>query len=349
MTRSTVWTIGLALAGIVGCSSTEATTSTTTTSSSSSGSTSSGVGGAGGQGAGGGASGGHDPGSKTLSASIGPVTVASGEERTQCIVMNLKNPEAVFARKFTTTLHEGSHHMIVYKSNAKQEDLTPKDCAPLSGLLSGSHPVFIAQQAHSVLDFPTDNGTPVALKLEANQMLKIEMHYINTTQGPLDVIGTSDIDVLPLTANVIESDLAFWGTGKIDIPANGEYDTGVKFQPALAGAKVFALTTHQHHLGTSMKVWKSKDAMDTSNMVTEGTNWNDEPLALFSPALEFPTNGNAKLSTEGFSYDCHWKNTTASHVGFGESFYDEMCFLWMYYYPSQGFQVCTDGFCKTTP
>ena len=28
-------------------------------------------------------------------------------------------------------------------------------------------------------------------------------------------------------------------------------------------------------------------------------------------------------------------------VSFGESFNDEMCFLWHYYYPSQGFQVCS--------
>jgi hypothetical protein len=33
-------------------------------------------------------------------------------------------------------------------------------------------------------------------------------------------------------------------------------------------------------------------------------------------------------------------------VKFGESFNDEMCFLWQYYYPSQGFQLCVDGFCK---
>ena len=30
---------------------------------------------------------------------------------------------------------------------------------------------------------------------------------------------------------------------------------------------------------------------------------------------------------------------------FGESALREMCFLWVYYYPSHGFDVCTDGTC----
>jgi hypothetical protein len=36
-------------------------------------------------------------------------------------------------------------------------------------------------------------------------------------------------------------------------------------------------------------------------------------------------------------------------VKFGEGFNDEMCFLVQYYYPSQGFHICLDSFCTTTP
>ena len=75
-----------------------------------------------------------------------------------------------------------------------------------------------------------------------------------------------------------------------------------------------------------------------------GVETGDPPLNLLSPPIEFPADGS-KLIT----YDCHWENTTTNEVKFGESFNDEMCFLWHYYYPSQGFQVCMDRACLITP
>ena len=47
----------------------------------------------------------------------------------------------------------------------------------------------------------------------------------------------------------------------------------------------------------------------------------------------------------GFAYQCQWQNPTNETVGYGESANAEMCFLWHYYYPSQGFQVCFEGAC----
>ena len=37
---------------------------------------------------------------------------------------------------------------------------------------------------------------------------------------------------------------------------------------------------------------------------------------------------------------CSYNNTTSSYIKFGESaLSNEMCIIWGYYYPSQGFQV----------
>jgi hypothetical protein len=289
-------------------------------------------------------SGGALPGTMTLSASIGPFHVMPGEENVQCVTINLKNSTSVFVRRFRTKLLAGSHHMIVYRTNAA-ENLTPTPCQSFAGILEGDRPIFIAQQAHSELDFPTESdGTPVGLELPPNQNLRLEMHYINATASAIDVTGTADMDVLPSTATIIKSDLAFWGTKNIQIPPYSEFDTGPIFQGALSGTKVFALTTHQHHMGTEMQVWYGAGVSDQSDRVADGTNWSDPPLEIFDPPLEFPTGEN-----KGFTYDCHWHNTSASQVNFGESFNDEMCFLWHYYYPSQGFQYCVDDFCSAVP
>jgi hypothetical protein len=343
----------LAMVVAAGCSSSVETTPGTTTTGSTGATT--GAGGAGGSpigsttsGAGGGDT--FDAGAPfgTIESGIGPITTGTGEEHTQCITVRLKNTEGAFIRRFRADLGEGSHHLVLYKSNASVESPTPQDCQGFSGLLSGEHPVFIGQQAKAKLDFPNDeNGVPVALEIAANQMVRIELHFINTTSSPLAVTGKLFIDTVPLSTTVVRSDLAFWGTQQVDVPANGVGDTGVKFQNALASTKTFALTTHQHQLGTRMRVWYANSASDPDEkQVADGQNWSDPPLELFSPALDFPDSGNGKTSSMGLAYRCEWKNPTATDVKFGESFNDEMCFLWQYYYPSQGFQLCVDGFCK---
>jgi hypothetical protein len=272
---------------------------------------------------------------------LGPVSLVPGQEQTNCIVVSLGNTEGGYVRRFRADLTPGSHHMIVYASSDTTESPTPTPCQPLAGILMGEHPLFIAQQAQAELVFPTaDDGTPVAFQIAANQMVKIELHAINTTMAPLMVTGSAYLDTVPLSTQVTVSDLAFWGTKNINIPPNGSFDTGVLYQAAIPGTKSFALTTHQHQLGTEMRVWYSTGVTDTSDLVADGKDWSNPPLVMLAPPLDFPSDGS-----KGLAYDCHWVNTTTRAVKFGESFYNEMCFLWHYYYPSKGFQMCLDGLC----
>jgi copper type II ascorbate-dependent monooxygenase-like protein len=254
----------------------------------------------------------------------------------------MTNPVGAFVRRFRADLTQGSHHMIVYRSNATTESPTPVPCQSFSGLLSGEHPLFIAQQLNSDLVFPTDDsGVPVGFQIDPMQMVRMELHYINTTEAPIQVTGKALVDTVPLSTKVTTSDIAFEGTSQFDIPPNSMADTGIRFQGGLPGTKTFALTTHQHHLGTRMRVWYAKDASDTSHApVADSMSWSNPPLVLFAPPLDFPAS-----NTPGFAYECQWDNTTAQNVTFGEGFYNEMCFLWHYYYPSQGFRLCIDGQC----
>jgi hypothetical protein len=281
----------------------------------------------------------------TYTTGMGPISLMPGEEETNCITIHLGNAAGGFVRRFRADLGVGSHHMIVYQSADTVEAPTPTPCVALSGILEGEHPVFIAQQATAELDFPSDeNGVPVGFQIAANQMVKVEFHTINTTMAPLMVSGTAYMDTVPLSTKVTISDMAFWGTKKINIPMGpSTFDTGVLFQAAIPNTHSFAVTTHQHHLGTEMKVWYSTGLSDTSDLVDDGKDWSNPPLVMLNPALEFPA-----ASSKGFAFECHWVQPTpaAPPVTFGESYYDEMCFLWHYYYPSQGFQVCIDGMCR---
>jgi hypothetical protein len=337
---------------LVACSSGGATT----------GSNGAGGGGTGGANQGGAATGGSgtggswDPGGKVTSyhAKIGGIQVATGGENVQCITFRLDNADAFYARRFATTLTQGTHHMILYKSSATVENKTPTDCPSLGGFLQGDdHPVFIAQQLMSTLELPTDTDAnrPVALKMDAHQMVKLELHYFNTTGSALTVSGDIQLDTIPIESSVTEADLAFWGDENIQIPAHGEFDTGTQFQHGIPDTKTFAVTTHQHHLGTEMRIWFGTGT-DAANgkPIDDNLSWSNPALVILDPPVKFgPAPMGEVISPDGFAYDCHWVNPTSSPVMFGESVNDEMCFLWHYYYPSHGFQVCFGGICKTMP
>jgi hypothetical protein len=291
-------------------------------------------------GAGGSGGGGWDPGGPvtTYAPAFVPVMTMPGQEQTMCITFPLDNAAPVLVRRFSTNLTEGTHHIILYRAPTEKENLTPTPCMGLSGLLTGSHPIFIAQQKHSELLMPTsEDGKPVALQLDAHEMVRMEMHFINTTPAPITVTGSISMDTLDAASTPpdawVRSDLAFWGTAKINIPAHSKGDTGVKFQPALPDSHTFALTTHQHHLGTSMKVWMGTSATDPAmTLLVNGTSWSDPPLKQYSPPLSFPAGSGL-----GMAYECQWDNPGDTAVKFGESANDEMCFLWHYYFPGKGF------------
>ena len=55
------------------------------------------------------------------------------------------------------------------------------------------------------------------------------------------------------------------------------FSTGVKFQKAAAGMKIFGVTTHQHQLGTGVKVWASSAPGDTSKQLLDELSTSAPP------------------------------------------------------------------------
>lgn len=276
----------------------------------------------------------------TSAASIGPLTIPAGQERTVCVNLRLANEHPILATQISSTLAPGSHHLILYRSTAQTESLTPTTCQAFGSILGGENvPVYITQQLED--DFSLPGGT--GLMLEAHQMVRLEAHYLNASPGSLEararVLIAGKSLVTGEAAGLVEANLAFWGTARIDIPPNSSFDTGVQFQAALPGTTGVALTTHQHRLGTRFQIWASAAPGDTTAApVADSQDWSDPPLYRLSPAPQFD-------GTSGLSYRCQWHNPTPQQVHFGESALDEMCFLWMYYYPSHGFDACIDGTC----
>ncbi|MEZ4369458.1 MAG: hypothetical protein R3B07_01475 [Polyangiaceae bacterium] len=342
--------LALAFGLVVGCgSSSDGTEGSGGTSNAGSGNGGSGNGGTaqGGNGGTGGGNGGTSNGGtagvggnpfqgETFQVGIGPIQVASGDENTQCIVTRLGNPNPIHVGAIRNVISSSSHHMIVYRTADTEERLTPFDCTPFVETLDPSKgaPLMVTQKKDDELRLPDG----VAFTLEANQMIRIELHYINTTPNPVEVTATSAFHTMDDSLFQNEADFLFIGSPDINVPAHGTQKLGpmfFKMPSQFADSNFFAITGHTHQYGVNMTVDSVASASDPGTAVYDVPNWAwDEPETVsYDPPFQVPQGG-------GFNFTCEWDNTSNSNVGFGESANQEMCFFWSYYYPSKGAKVC---------
>lgn len=278
----------------------------------------------------------------TYKLSLGPITVAPGDEATRCVNLRLSNTGPIKVHQMRNLLSNGSHHLIVYKDDMNTtERATPYDCQPFTGALNLSGmvaPVMITQKADDSLTLPNR----VAYTFASNQMIRIEMHYINSSDTPLEVSATSEFYAVPESAIDHEANILFIGTPDINIPAGATKDVQAYFNPTraqldLSGAKFFAITGHTHKYGKSVTVSTSDASAGerTSVYAPSQFDWSEPETTVHKPEFTMP----AGLQS-GFDIKCSYHNTSSQTVGFGESANDEMCFFWAYYYPSKGSHVC---------
>ncbi len=276
------------------------------------------------------------PSGTTYSLGFGPITVQPGEENTQCLILNLGNPDPIHVGQIHNVLSNGSHHMIVYRSAETTEQTTPFDCVPFTDTLDPTKgsTLMVTQKHDDTLTLPAGVG----FTLDANQMIRIELHYINPSPAVLEVQASTTFVTMDDSQFQNEADFLFIGDPDITIPPNSKTTLGPIFfalPPEYAGSQFFAITGHEHSLGTNVTVSVATGPTDPGTPVYDvpGWLWSEPATVTSDPPFTVPENG-------GFTFTCDWTNTTTSTVSFGESATNEMCFFWAYYYPSQGARVC---------
>jgi hypothetical protein len=265
----------------------------------------------------------------SFSVSFGQIVVPAGQERTQCVIKRLGNPNKMHVGSVHNTLAQGSHHLIVYEVTDTEERTTPYDCRPFADTFDPSKgaPLMITQKKDDLLTLPDG----VAYSLDANQMIRLEMHYINPTAKDETVDATTTMIPIDDAAFKYEADFLLVGDLQINIPPQASATLGPTYlalPSAYDGVSFFAITGHEHQYGTNVKVSTATGASDQGSPVYDvpGWQWN-EPKTLFTaPPFTVPSGG-------GFKLTCEWHNTTDKPVTFGESAEQEMCFFWAYYYP----------------
>jgi len=273
----------------------------------------------------------------------GPVAVNPAQENTQCVDVRLTNAAEIKVHQMHNILGPGSHHLIVYKNDdpAATERTTPYDCQPFTGALNLTGmiaPVMITQKSDDELTLPDG----VAYTFKATQMVRIEMHFINSTDSPIQATATSEFYSAAPSDIHDEANILFIGSPDIDMDPGEQMTLEQFFTPSraqldLSGAKFFAITGHTHQYGTDMQVEIAPNSggAKTSVYAPAPFEWAEPETKAHDPEFTIPEG-----STSGFNFKCSYTNTSGKQVGFGESANDEMCFFWAYYYPSKGSHVC---------
>jgi hypothetical protein len=269
----------------------------------------------------------------------GPVTVTPSQESTQCIWLRLGNDTEIKVHQLHDALSPSSHHLIVYRDDMDTtEQTTPIPCQPFTGALNTSGmimPVAITQRKDDEITLPDG----VAYTLAAHQMIKIEMHYINSSDA--DTMAQATVDFFAADPATIhdEASILFTGSPDIDIAPGATVSLHQFFAvPSyldLSHTHIFAITGHTHQYGTavSVNVAPNKTGPMTSVYSPNPFVWSEPETTNQATPFNIPVGG-------GLDFTCEWHNTGTNQIKFGESANDEMCFFWAYYYPSQGSKVC---------
>jgi hypothetical protein len=266
----------------------------------------------------------------------GEVSVDPGIERTQCVVKRIGNVTPIKVGTIHNSLSTVSHHLIVYRTSDTEERPTPFDCQPFADTLDPSKgaPIMITQKHDDLLELPAG----VAYSMAANQLVRIEMHYINTTDAPQLATATSTFVPMAEADFHDEAGLLFIGTPDIYLGA-GQAPSVTKFFPLPArynDVDFYALTGHTHQFGLDVRINLATSIDDDEGpplYAFDDWRWSEPPTQHFDPPLVIPAG-------KGFKFTCAYDNTSDAPVQFGESATDEMCFFWAYYYPDKGAQVC---------
>jgi hypothetical protein len=258
------------------------------------------------------------PNADFATVDFGPHPLAVGQERTVCVILDAGNELARQVRAIRTHLPVGSHHMILYRTTMPVRE-TPYPCFPFA---DGGEAIFIAETVDAELVYPAD----AALAFGPHQHVRVEVHEINYTEAPIGVTASVTFDFYPLDEPP-HAPVQFLFTGDTDLTLAPRSMTEVhSFHYVPEGARIFALTSHTHSLGTYAAIHRARSETDYDEpALHESTEWAEPPLDTFEPALEL-------MADEGLRLTCQYENPTSDTVGFGTRFEDEMCFLWAYWY-----------------
>jgi hypothetical protein len=249
---------------------------------------------------------------ETVTLKMESFTVPPGMEVYKC--QNFANPFGgadAEVSEFESHMAPGSHHLLLFYKDVPTDGAL-EDC---SGLEFAATP-YSTQLPDDSTTFPAG----VAAIIPQTTGLRLQSHYLNTTQDPIVAQVALTFHLAKAGTVDAHAGVLFVIDPNIDVPPNTTQvvkdDCTLPYDMNLIKA-----SSHMHKHGTSF------DATIAGETVYQTTTWSDPVPELFDPT---------KLVHGGdpLSFSCNFLNDSSSTLTFGESaLTNEMCIFVASYYP----------------
>lgn len=252
-------------------------------------------------------------------------TVAAGEEKYLCYVVQLNEPADVAITAFESYASSQVHHLELFQTlEAEPAGLRVCDGSIHTTWL----PLFGGGKNAGGLVLPTGAG----FALPKDAQLLVQLHLLNATNSSVDEKLIVNLDWAADASQVTPAGIFAFGSMNINLPAGA---TGVQLGSSCNLPKsmnVFAAQPHMHNLGTKLTFELGSDAQSATT-VYQRSPWSfgAQPIDDWSMALR---QGQFARAT------CTFDNTTDHSVTYGESTSNEMCYLVLFYTPFDRLGAC---------
>lgn len=258
--------------------------------------------------------------------SIESFKLGSGEEVEKCRSAKAPALTSGMIERIELVARPGLHHAVVYKVS-QELDASEVDCFGVPDeAMEGfaiPEPLFAStsQVTEETLNFP--EGVGVAF--EAGQQIIFNFHYINVTPDEIDAEIFINLHYAQDDTELEQARFyAFGNMGGIDIPA-GHRQSLTSTCAFPDDMNVFSATPHMHRLGTGMEVLLNRG--DQTDQVLQADDWQGAASVYLDPPA-------AVTADDTITFTCVWENPTDTDVAFGQTYNDEMCFVFGFVYPA---------------
>ena len=247
----------------------------------------------------------------TVTLKMDPFTVQPGAEAWKC--QDFANPfggDAAVVR-WRSHMSEGSHHLLVSLHDGAT-DTRVTDC----GMSSLDGQAFDSQSPESEIAYPDG----VAFEVPAGRGFRIEAHYLDAGDAPIEGQVEIEADVDHSGGNLVAAGPLLYTTSEISIPPGAPttvtHTCTVTHELSLVDA-----VSHMHKHGTHFT------ASVNGTVIYDTDQYSHPPRERFATPL-------ALHAGDGVTFSCTYLNTGTTTISFGQSAEtDEMCALFGTYFP----------------
>lgn len=244
----------------------------------------------------------------TVSIMSDAFLLKAGQETYKC--QNFDNPfggKDTAINRIVSDMTEGSHHLHLYHltegTSRTLEDCDSSDFHPLT---------YTASAPHSMFSYPEGMAT----RLLGKQGLRVQLHYINTSDN--DRMVTATLKLSPTDASTVQKWVSelYFNQLNVSVPpgANQTVTTSCTIPNTYGPIGLIAGYTHMHKRGVHF-VAKTGDG----TMLADVDTWDEPPTIIYDTPIML--NPGDKIE-----WTCTYNNDTGRTLTFGESAEtNEMC------------------------